>query len=51
MRLFGYACVSTSQQSLNNQVKAVQIVGVKLFTGKVMGRNTEDMIQQIKQFD
>ena len=40
MRLFGYARVSTSQQSLANQVKALQIEGVeshRIFSDKVSG--------------
>ena len=29
MRLFGYACVSTSQQSLNLQIKALKDAGMR----------------------
>ena len=39
-RLFGYARVSTSQQSLNVQVKALKAEGVRsnrLFTDKITG--------------
>ena len=42
MRLFGYARVSTSQQSLNGQVHALQAEGVKpqrIFTNHVSGRS------------
>ena len=42
MRLFGYARVSTCQQSLDNQVKTLQAKGVeshRLFTDKVSGRD------------
>ena len=44
MRLFGYARVSTSQQSLNSQVRALQAEGVKphrIFTDQVSGRSLE----------
>jgi DNA invertase Pin-like site-specific DNA recombinase len=40
MRLFGYARVSTSQQSLDIQIKTLQEVGVKasrIFTDKISG--------------
>lgn len=43
MRLFGYARVSTSQQSLDLQVKALKGEGVKanrIFTDKVTGSHT-----------
>jgi len=42
MRLFGYARVSTSQQSLDAQVKAIKAEGVtasRIFTDKVTGSN------------
>ena len=44
MRIFGYARVSTSQQSLNLQKKALKDAGVKsnrIFTDKVSGKNCE----------
>ena len=42
MRLFGYARVSTSKQSLDLQVKALQEAGVqpnRIFTDKITGKN------------
>ena len=44
MRLFGYARVSTSQQSLDIQIKALKESGVKshrLFTDKASGKDAE----------
>ncbi|MCG7979576.1 MAG: recombinase family protein [Candidatus Thiodiazotropha endolucinida] len=44
MRLFGYARVSTSQQSLNVQVKALKAEGVRanrIFTDKVTGSHVD----------
>lgn len=44
MRLFGYARVSTSQESLDIQIKALKQAGVKnnrIFTNKVSGTHTD----------
>jgi DNA invertase Pin-like site-specific DNA recombinase len=44
MRLFGYARVSTSQQSLDIQIKTLQEAGVKksrIFTDKVSGSHVD----------
>ena len=52
MRLFGYARVSTSQQSLDIQTKALREAGVekhRLFTDKATGKNTDrDGLQTLK---
>jgi DNA invertase Pin-like site-specific DNA recombinase len=50
MRLFGYARVSTSQQSLEIQIKALTSEGVVKKLDR-LGRDTADMIQLIKEFD
>jgi len=44
MRLFGYARVSTNQQSLNLQIKSLQEAGVKesrIFTDKISGNQAK----------
>lgn len=44
MRLFGYARVSTSQQSLDSQIKALKEVGVqenRIFTDIATGSHTQ----------
>ena len=52
MRLFGYACVSTSQQSLDVQVKALKDEGVRanrIFTDKVTGSHVNrDGLQMLR---
>ena len=44
MRIFGYARVSTSQESLDIQIKKLKDAGVKtnrIFTDKVSGKNSD----------
>jgi len=53
MRLFGYARVSTSQQSLDIQVKALKAEGVKanrIFTDKISGSHVSREGLQILRF-
>ena len=52
MRLFGYARVSTHQQSLDLQIKALKAAGVdqhRMFTDKVSGSHIERKGLQLLQ--
>ena len=52
MRLFGYARVSTHQQSLDRQIKALEAAGVhhhRIFTDKVSGSHIERKGLQLLQ--
>ena len=53
MRLFGYVRVSTSQQSLNLQIKSLQEASVKesrIFTGKIGFRGSRKLLKNLNNY-